>query len=158
MKLIHKKLDQKPPDQSSAQMSNLDEEFYKETLKDDKGKPGDPYSSSYLWLDLSLMHNFCRKKNSRVRKYIEEKDQIEEKLDIVDLIVAIDTLKTSISNINNEEIAVPKSYEIVDSQSLVKESTKDKRRFFKKRKSDFFGNFSFEHILCIKATKKFGFK
>jgi hypothetical protein len=54
--LIHQKVIPKPENQNSDQMSNIDESNQKEVLKKEENEPGDPYSYSYLWLDLSMFH------------------------------------------------------------------------------------------------------
>lgn len=133
-KTFRNKVNPKLQDQSSLQIYNLDEEIQKGVTENEEEVPRDPYSYSYLWFDISLLHPCKGKRDLRLKRYIQEKNKIEERLDVVDLIFAIETLKTSVENLKHNEITNLNANEKLDSHGLIKEPNKDTHFDFEKRK------------------------
>lgn len=118
-------------------MSNFDEEFQREPHERDKNdNPTEPYSYYYLILDIFLLYPCWRKRNKRIDKYIQEKNKVNARLDVVDLIIAIQTLKTSVNILNNERMAHMNS----DKNPLTDEERKEKPTKIVKRKNNYLRN------------------
>lgn len=132
-KISNSKVNPKPLDQSSLQIYNRREDMQKEATEKGEEESADPYSNSYLWFDLSLLHPCRRKRDQQLKHYIQEKNKIENKLDVVDLIFAIETLKASVENLKHQNITQLNTYDKFDSHVLTKETNRDKHFDFKRR-------------------------
>lgn len=128
-------MNSKPPDPRRFEIQNENE-----AIKEGYSKAENHYSYCYLLLDLSLLYLcFCRRK-SRVSKYIKEKNEVEEKVDAVELITAIDVLKTSVKNLKNEHVTRSNTFERYNTHGILKEPSREKKHVFR-RKNNFISKF-----------------